>query len=214
MGEIKYTTSDEINALKNDIANEKKKQNYNKQKNVEKVAKIIKKVELMHTTDYFDEVTVPTYEDANVASVETSDTAHRKKRSAFKIASNIFFAFIFIFLISILASVLIAKQSGHTPSVFGYQLYNVETGSMTPTLPVNSLILVRQANEPDKLKVGTIITFIRKGHTVTHRIVEIDKDSGSIKYKTKGDNPVNTVDTEPVAPSDIKGVYVRTVINP
>lgn len=68
----------------------------------------------------------------------------------------------------------------------------VTSGSMEPTLPVNSLIFVEQVSAKD-VRVGDIITFDPPGPTprVTHRVVERERVGGSHWYfRTQGDaNP-------------------------
>ena len=82
-------------------------------------------------------------------------------------------------LIGNLAGVLItwlqvedARSRGEVPTVCGYQIYEVKTGSMVPTIPVKSLILSRIPKDAAKLAVGDIVTFQDNGVTITHRIVE------------------------------------------
>ena len=69
--------------------------------------------------------------------------------------------------------------------VAGFKPYSVETESMTPEYPVDTLIYVREV-QFDKLSEGDVITYVNQsGSTVTHRIVSIDKNDKSVR--TKGD---------------------------
>ena len=61
-----------------------------------------------------------------------------------------------------------------------YRVYVVNTGSMTPTIPSKSAVIVRE----HQYHVGQVITFTEDGHTVTHRLVLI---SSSGLTTTKGD---------------------------
>lgn len=74
------------------------------------------------------------------------------------------------------------------------------TGSMEPTINVNSLILIK---EQKSYKVNDIITFKSKNSYVTHRIVSIEED----KVITKGDN--NNTEDKPISKKDIVGKLVR-----
>lgn len=65
-------------------------------------------------------------------------------------------------LVSLLGSVLIMM-------FFGYQFMIVSSGSMTPTLPVGSLVVV-QPYDYDKLQEGDIVTMRRGGFYLTHRL--------------------------------------------
>ena len=58
----------------------------------------------------------------------------------------------------------------------GIELRAVATGSMTPDIPVGSLVVIVPTKAED-IKVGNDITFLTQGDiTVTHRVVEIDRE--------------------------------------
>ncbi len=105
----------------------------------------------------------------------------------------------------VLASCL--AVAARTDWLGGIQVYAVKTGSMEPTLPVGSLLLVRTpaANRP--LGTGDILTFAEPGSPqvmVTHRITGSD---GSGNFRTKGDaNPAE--DPWLVNRADIRGVLL------
>lgn len=80
----------------------------------------------------------------------------------------------------------------------------VATGSMEPTLPVNSRILIdRDAN----YKPGEIITFhADEGELVTHRLVKYAENGDLV---TKGDaNTTQDYWNEPVTKSDVVGKVI------
>ncbi len=70
------------------------------------------------------------------------------------------------------------------PGFIGYNIYNVETGSMEPTMPVGSICYVKGIAGTD-IKQGDIIAFNAEGMTVTHRV--ISNDTSAMEVKTKGD---------------------------
>lgn len=71
------------------------------------------------------------------------------------------------------------------PYLMGYTELAVLTGSMQPTLPVGTLIYVKEV-EPETLQVGDVVTYRLDGDTmVTHRVVEIDPDEQTLV--TQGD---------------------------
>lgn len=73
------------------------------------------------------------------------------------------------------------------PKLFGYQIFEILTTSMTPVLPVGSAIYVK-ACDPAQLEPGDIITYklsSRTGLVETHRVVE--NDTASQELVTKGD---------------------------
>lgn len=69
--------------------------------------------------------------------------------------------------------------------VTGFKPYNIETQSMEPDYPVNTLIYVKEVSFDD-LSEGDVITYVNQsGTAVTHRIVAIDTNDRSVR--TKGD---------------------------
>ena len=80
-----------------------------------------------------------------------------------KIAGTIVFALVLLMLCAVWANIWIDKAAGREASVFGFRIYNVETGSMAPTLPVGCYIVSRIPSDPTALRVGDIITFEADG---------------------------------------------------
>lgn len=90
-----------------------------------------------------------------------------------------FFSTILMVVLLALAAVLIV------PVILGYTELAVLTGSMQPTIPVGSLIYVKEV-EPSTLQVGDVVTYQLEGDTmVTHRVVEVNPDEGYLV--TQGD---------------------------
>lgn len=82
------------------------------------------------------------------------------------------------------------------------KLYCVQTGSMEPSCPVGSMVVV-QPVAFDDLHEQDIITFVRPDDTVvTHRIISIDREQQ--RLTTKGDNN-NTADNSPVFYENVIG---------
>lgn len=101
----------------------------------------------------------------------------------------------------------IVALSGRTNMFGGYHVYSVLTGSMEPTIPVKSLLLV-QKNVPSTIAVKDVITFEKpgsKGILVTHRVAAIERsDENPITFQTKGDaNPIP--DSWIVTPDQVRG---------
>lgn len=100
----------------------------------------------------------------------------------------------------ILASVLVPRLTGSTP-------YTILTGSMEPTYPPGTLVVVRPVNTGD-LSVGDVVTVqleSGKETVVTHRIVAIQyRADGAQQFITQGD--ANEVpDDEVRLPVQIRG---------
>jgi len=142
-----------------------------------------------------------------------SSRGRSPKNKVAKVVETCIFTLVVLILSFVLISVLSAKENGKTPQIFGYQLYNIETGSMEPTLRVGALILSQKPKDASDLKVDDIITFTSsKGKTITHRIIDVQtNEDGSIQYQTKGDNPINSPDAEPVTPKMVEAVFILKI---
>ena len=88
----------------------------------------------------------------------------------------------------------------------------VETGSMSPTLPVWSIVMI---DPQPSYHPGDVITFrADEGKVVTHRVVALN-DDGSIQ--TKGDaNPTPDNWSDPITKDDVDGkvVFVFLLLSP
>jgi len=112
--------------------------------------------------------------------------------------------------------ILIPAVSGSTPMT-------ILTGSMQPTYPPGTLIIV-QPIEPDAIVIGDPITYqIESGkpEVVTHRVVAISATGSQLSFTTQGDNNA-VADTNPVLPVQVRGKvwyavpyigYVNTIVN-
>lgn len=138
----------------------------------------------------------------------------KKKWTVWRVISTVLSMALVLALSATLAMLVKTKAEGGYPALFGYRIFRVETGSMIPTLPVGSFLLVHQPDDPEALPVGTVITYRHEDVVITHRIVDLQvefdeqsKDNRLI-YQTKGDNPENSVDPWTVDPSDILGELI------
>ena len=75
-------------------------------------------------------------------------------------------------LVSLLLSVIIMMM-------FGYKFMIVVSGSMTPSIPVGSLVIV-QPCDYDDLREGDVVTMQKGGYYLTHRVYRwaVGKDAG------------------------------------
>ena len=125
--------------------------------------------------------------------------------------------FVFVVLVLILLftfySVISAKNKGKIPNLLGYQFYVVQSGSMSPALEVGTVIITKTPKDSSQMKVDDIVTYkTNEGIVVTHRIIEvIGTADGQIKYRTKGDNPINTPDQELLDPQQILAKFLAKV---
>lgn len=75
------------------------------------------------------------------------------------------------------------------PHLLPYRIFAIESGSMSPTLPVGSLVVLGPV-DASRISVGNIITFEKPGAAsvlVTHRVVAIKRTAGGTFFVTKGD---------------------------
>lgn len=87
---------------------------------------------------------------------------------------------------------------------FGYQAFNVISGSMEPEISVGSLVYVHSADF-NEIEKGDIIAFQSGASTVTHRVSAVDSEK--MLFTTKGDAN-NTEDFMPVAYTNVIGKVV------
>ena len=117
------------------------------------------------------------------------------KKFTYKRVNRFINVVIMAFLVGIFVNIELDKQAGRIPDVFGLQVFQVETASMEPTLPVGTLILNQIPKDESDIEEADIITFTYENNIITHRIVAIKQDDkGRIYYQTKGDNINNSID--------------------
>ena len=75
---------------------------------------------------------------------------------------SIFFALYGLFQISIL-------NKGYA-TYFGYSLFEVESGSMSPTINAKDMVVIKKTT---KIKKDDIVTYKLDGNYITHRVIEI-----------------------------------------
>lgn len=120
--------------------------------------------------------------------------------------------------LSILVTIGIVAMSYYFPEqvndLIPYRFYTVLTNSMEPTIPVESLVLVRHyhPNESIHLQPDDIITFHadRFGHdiVITHRFAHTELDEeGNVIYRTRAEDAEN-LDAYMTQKKDLIGSYV------
>lgn len=139
----------------------------------------------------------------------------QKVKKIFTGIVSVISAISFLLGLAVFISVLRANK-GEVPSVLGYSVMRVKTGSMEPNLKTGCIVIAKKS-DPEKLEIGDIISFYStdsdpfiNGQVETHRIVERHMlITGEREFITKGD--ANASDDEaPVLQSNIIG---KVVIN-
>ena len=90
---------------------------------------------------------------------------------------------------------------------FGYKFLNILTGSMTPTMPVNTVVMIKKIPISD-VEVGDVITFKMGESNVTHRVVEINNSGRNTVLYTQGDAAQNQGSRETVTEDNFVGVVI------
>lgn len=108
-----------------------------------------------------------------------------------KILSNILFTLFMVVMVGLIFVTAQSRFTGKEPMLLGHRLYIVDSGSMSPTIKVDSMIIVKES-EAREIEEGDIITYYGAWNStkVTHRVMEV-RDQGKT-FITKGD--ANTTD--------------------
>lgn len=115
-----------------------------------------------------------------------------KLYKTFKIIKNILCWALIIALTFAVVYFLSAKINGGIPSVFGYSVLRVSSGSMEPQLSVGDVILSKEVESPEELEVGDVITYYGTGaldgYFITHQIIKAPyiNEEGVTMLQTKG----------------------------
>lgn len=94
------------------------------------------------------------------------------------------------------------------PRLGGATSYTILTGSMRPSMPPGTLVVVKPV-KPEQIRVGDVITYqLKSGDptVATHRVVSVGYNlAGDLEFRTKGDAN-NAQDPWVVRPVQVKGV--------
>ena len=127
-----------------------------------------------------------------------------------KIVNVLCWIMVVIFVFAIALS-LVSRVNGTTPSLFGYSIYRVSSGSMEPELAIGDIILDVEYTETTELKVGDVITYRGSGDTngmmITHQIIKAPyTEDGKTYIQTKG--TANPIADMPITLDRIEAVMV------
>ena len=124
-----------------------------------------------------------------------------------KIVSKIFFSVITIALLLVVVMVVynffqISVLNKKYSNLFGYTFFEVATGSMSNTIEINDVVIVRITKD---IKKDDIITYINDDVIITHRVVE----QNGRQITTKGD--ANNDLDKPIENSMVIGKVVKII---
>lgn len=106
------------------------------------------------------------------------------------------FELILLCILAFISTVVLHKDY---VNIGGYTFFIVASGSMSGTVDVNDMVIVKIT---DDFQVGDIVTYQADGYFVTHRIISINKD----QIITKGDS--NNTEDDPIGRDKIIGKVV------
>ena len=127
-------------------------------------------------------------------------------KKIFKILSYILIGLLVIVNLTILGMKLVGEE----PSIFGYHIYYIASGSMEPTINTGEVIVGKEVDIED-LEVEDIVTFYGtngslKGKIITHRIIKVYEEDGQIYIVTKGD--ATGQEDDPIPATDVISVML------
>lgn len=144
------------------------------------------------------------------------DQKHNILQKLFKIISYIIITVLCLFVLLIIFYIISSKlntKENYKPKI---SMYTIVSPSMTPVINVYDVVLNIRPKSDNDIQIGDIITYISRdpsssGMTITHRVIEISKDSeGNIEFLTQGDN---NSDPDPlyVPYDDVVGVEIAII---
>ena len=146
---------------------------------------------------------------------EKNTARFKKALKAGRIVKNVICWTLIAVLTVAIIIFMTTKISGGTPSVFGYSIHRIISGSMEPELMIGDVIVGKDVSDPSEINVGDIITF--KGderfenQKVTHRVLvaPYDDGRGNTVIVTKGD--ANTTDDGEIDFRDVESKCIAKV---
>lgn len=136
---------------------------------------------------------------------------NRKQGKKYKIVSTIL-NFLLIITTIILAVLIynyiqtkILKKD--YSNVFGYTAFKVVSGSMSDTINIGDIVVVKIKKNSDKFQINDIVCFKQDDYIITHRIISIEGN----KILTKGD--ANNAEDKTISEEQIIGKVTKVITN-
>lgn len=132
----------------------------------------------------------------------------------YKVVRNTILGIIIAILTAFIILTMVIRFTGGTPTAFGFSMFRVSSGSMTPELEVGDVIITREFDTAT-VKKGDIITYksesgAMKDKLVTHRVVKGPYKKGKNLYVvTKGD--ANFSEDDPIKTTQIQSRFLTKV---
>ena len=126
---------------------------------------------------------------------------------------NIIGTVILVFLIIIVVVVFYARLTHNVPELFGFQLFRVSSGSMSPDLEVGDVILSQRVSV-ENIHEGDIVTYSGetgelKDKLITHKVIKAPylNSDGVYMLETQG-SALGTVPDPPIRADQVIGKYL------
>ena len=136
-----------------------------------------------------------------------------KAKKALKIVGRVLSIALIVIEVLIIIFLVVSKVQGDTPTLFGYQMYFIRTGSMEPYLEPGDVIISKKYDGRELVsgENGDVVTYRgsigNRAELITHRVIEVDGD----EIITQGD--ANNVADSPITKNEIEAVMVyKTVV--
>lgn len=121
---------------------------------------------------------------------------------------NIIMVIVFLFMIlAIYMFIQVNVLNREYSNIFGYTFFEVKTGSMSGTLEVGDVIIVKILDSNDDISVNDIISYKEENAIITHRVKRIE--NGTIV--TKGD--ANNAEDSPIKRNQVIGKTIKIIPN-
>lgn len=159
--------------------------------------------------------------------VSVSDTIDKIKNSAafkaVRLIKNIICWILILILAITMVIFLTTRIQGNTPTVFGYTIFRISTGSMEPELMTGDVILDKVMDDETEIAVGDVITFEGgsqfDGKLVTHKVIKAPytDEKGNTMLQTHG--IANELDDTPISIDQVRAKmickipYIDTLYN-
>lgn len=140
------------------------------------------------------------------------------KSKVFKILNkikNILLTVLLVVLVLIIVATVFIRATGNTPSIGGYMLFRVATGSMEPEIMVDDVILVKEPNDYSAIAVGDVVTYesysgVTAGRPITHKVIKAPfEKNGEWYLQTQG--IANDIPDEEINAKQLLGVMVAKI---
>lgn len=135
-----------------------------------------------------------------------------KAKKALKIVGRVLSIALIVIEVLIIIFLVVSKVQGDTPTLFGYQMYFIRTGSMEPYLEPGDVIISKKYDGRELVsgENGDVVTYRgsigNRAELITHRVIEVDGD----EIITQGD--ANNVADSPITKNEIEAVMVHKTV--